>query len=147
MVLPFKSLEAFDGVLELKLDFGVVWREFETDFVHELRCEGEVRPSSQVLVSLVLQLVLPSLVELDHHVSDISRMALVFDLLEHGLVHIIRHHREWLRLRWRRDLLQEVVTEGVLNPWVLQENGLRPHVKHTIVSLDCTNTHTSTSSS
>jgi len=86
----------------------------------------------------MLELVLPSLVELDHHVTDVLGKTLILDVVHHRSMNLIGHNSEWLRRRGRRDLLQKVVTEGVLNPGVLQEDSLGSHVEDTVVSLDYT---------
>ncbi len=84
----------------------------------------------------MLQLVLAALIEFDHHEADVLRVALVTHLLKHVLVNLVCHHGEGFRLGRRRDLLQKVVTEGVLDSRVFQENCVGPHVEHSVVSLD-----------
>ena len=101
MVLTLEPLVPFHGIFKLELDFGVVRRELKADFVDEFRGKSEVAPALQILVPLVLQLVLPPLVELDHHVADVVRHTLVPHVVNHGFLEIVGHDREWLWL-WRR---------------------------------------------
>jgi len=93
-------------------------------------------PSLKVLVAFVLEFVLPSLVELNHHMPDIVGLGLVTDVIDHGLLEIVSHDGERLWL-WRcRNLLQKVVSECVLNARVFKEDGLGPYVEDSVVALD-----------
>lgn len=57
-----------------------------------------MRPSLQVLVALVLQFILPTLVELDHHAPDIVGQGLVHDVVDHSLLEIVGYDSKRLRL-------------------------------------------------
>ena len=92
-----------------------------------------VGPPLEQLVPSVLQLVLSPLVEFDHHFFDSDWVALVSAVLEHLLVELVSHQREWLRCRWSGDLPDKVVSKLVLDPRLLQEYGLGPHVEHSVV--------------
>ena len=95
-----------------------------------------MRPSLQILVALMLKLVLPALVELDHHVPDIIWHTLVTHIVNHLLLKLVRKNCKWLGLRWRRNLLKKVVSECVLETRVFKEDCLWPDVKHSVVTLD-----------
>lgn len=95
-----------------------------------------MRPALDVLVTLMLQLVLPPLVELYQHVPDVRRLALIFDVLDHRLLELVCHDCEGLGRRRRRYLFQKVDAEGVLPARVLEKDRLRANVEHTIVALD-----------
>ena len=84
----------------------------------------------------MLQLILPALVKLDHHVPDIIWHALVTHVIDHLLLEFIGEDGERLGLWRRRDLLKKVVTECVLVARVLKEDGLWLDVEHTVVTLD-----------
>lgn len=98
-----------------------------------------MRPALDVLVTLMLQLVLPPLEELDQHVPDVRRLALIFDVLDHCLLELVCHDCEGLGRWWRRYLFQKVDTEGVLPARVLEKDRLRANVEHSIVALDYKN--------
>ena len=100
MIFTLESLVALDGVFELELYLGVVRAELETHLVDELRRQREVRPALQILVALMLQFVLPALVELDHHVPDVIGQTLVAHIVKHIPLKLVRKECEWLRL-WR----------------------------------------------
>ena len=137
VILTLQALMPFDRVLQLELDFRVVWRELQADLVYELGGQGEVRPPLQVLIALVLQAILAALVEFDHFASDNSWHGLILAVFQHGLMNIVRHNCEWLGCGWRRDLLHKVVAEGVLNARVLQEDCVGTDVEHSVVTLHC----------
>ena len=122
------------AVFQLELHLGVVWGELEADFVNELRGEGEVGPSLQVLVALMLKLVLSTFVELDHHVANIGGCRHVHRVLNRCLLEVICEDSERFRCRWSRDLLQKIVAESVLQSWVFKEDGLWSDVENTVVS-------------
>ena len=137
MVFTVKSLIPFDTVFQLKLHLRVNRRELEADFVDQLGGEGEVGPALQVLVALVLKPVLPSPVELHHLKAHIGWQTLIPHILEHRSVEIVSEKSEGL-WPWRcRDLLQKVVSEGILNTGVLEEDGIGSQVEHPIVTLGC----------
>ena len=95
-----------------------------------------MRPSAEVLVALVLQLILTALVEFNEHMSYILWHTAVLHIIVHGFMDLVGQDSEWFWL-WRgRNLLDKVVPEGVLLPRIFQENGLRSDVEHSIVSLD-----------
>ena len=83
-----------------------------------------MRPSLEVLIALVLQLILPTLVELDHHVPDIVGQGLIHDVFDHSLLEIVGYDGKRFRLGRCRNLLQEVVSESVLEAGVFKENRL-----------------------
>lgn len=97
-------------------------------------------PPLQVPVALMLELVLPPLVKFHHHVSDVIRHALIPDIVDHRLLEFIGENGKWFRLRWRRNLLKKVVSESVLNAGIFKEDGLRPYVENTVVTLDYNHT-------
>ena len=137
MVLTVKPLVPLHCVLQLELDLGVIGRELEADFVDQLGGEGEVGPALEVLVALVLKPVLPSSVELHHLKAHIGWQTLIPHILEHRSVEIVREKSEGLWPRRGRDLLQKVVSEGILNTGVLEEDGIGSQVEHPIVTLGC----------
>ena len=95
-----------------------------------------MRPALDVFVTLMLQFVLPPLEELDQHVPDVRRLALIFDLLDHCLLELVCHDCEGLGRRRLRYLLQKVDAEGVLPARILEKDRLWANVEHSVVALD-----------
>ena len=83
----------------------------------------------------MLQPILSSLIKFDHHLFHCDRVAVVAAIFQDLFVELVCHQREWLWSRRCRDLPDEIVPKLVLNPRFLQENSIRPHVKHSVVLL------------
>ena len=54
MIVTVQPLVPLHAVFQLELQFGVVRRELQADFVHEFRCQSQMGPSLEELVLLVL---------------------------------------------------------------------------------------------
>ena len=135
MIVTVQPLVPLHAVFQLELQFGVVRRELQADFVHEFRCQSQMGPSLEELVLLVLELVLSAFVKLHHRRSHIRWIALVPAVLHDLLVKIVSQECERLRCRWCRNLPNEIVSELVLDPRLLQENRLWADVEHSAVLL------------
>ena len=83
----------------------------------------------------MLQSILSSLIEFDHHLFHSDRVAVIAAVFQDLAVELVGHQCEWLWSRRCRDLPDEIVPKLVLNPRFLQENSIRPHVKHSVVLL------------
>jgi len=67
----------------------------------------------------MLKLILSPLVELSEHFFDGNRATFIADVVEGRFLKVVSHDRKRLRLRRCRYLPDEVVTELVLDTWLV----------------------------
>ena len=91
MVFTFQSLVAFYCLFELKLNLRKVGAKFERNFINELWCQSKVRPSRQILMSLVLEFELSPLIKLAHLLPNVVWSGLVPQVFPHQLLQVIGH--------------------------------------------------------
>lgn len=82
VVLSFEALEALHRVFKFKLNFAIVWCEFQANFVDELAGHCEVRPAIEDLVAFVLETELPPPIEFGYHLLNHRWVALVANVLQ-----------------------------------------------------------------
>ena len=76
-------------------------------------------PSLEVLQLLVLELVLATLVEGSNALSHFIWHALISHIFCDGFLYIIRHQSERFWGRWCRNLLDEIISELILDSRLL----------------------------
>jgi len=135
VVFSLQSLMAFNCLFKLKLNLRKVWTKLQGNFVNKFWCEGKVRPSWQVLVSLMLKFKLPSLIKLAHLLSNVLRCRFISKVFAHQLLQVVSHKSKgfWNRSGW--SLTDELVSELILNAWLLSKNGFRLDIENPVVTL------------
>ena len=81
----------------------------------------------------VLKSELLFFIKIAYPVSDIFGIRLVAYGVEHLLIEIISHQRKWLRLRWRGDLANELISVLVLESGLRCKNCIGSYVEHTMI--------------
>jgi len=78
-------------------------------------------PSDEQFVPFMLQFVLSASEEVAELVLDRGGIAVVLRHLDERLVQVIGHESQWFWMRRLTNRSHELVSELILNPWLLQK--------------------------